>query len=51
VYVHGVRLCVLDEGVSLSLVEEVEGYSVMLVGMVVGMHILIVSLDDSFEFP
>ena len=42
--------CVLDERICLSFVEKVEGYAIVLVGMVVGVHVLVVDLDDSFYF-
>ena len=42
--------CVFDERICLSFVEKVEGYAIVLVGMVVGVHVLVVDLDDSFYF-
>ena len=47
--VDGMAVNVLDEEVDLSLVEEVKGDLIVLRRILIGVHVLIVGLDQAFH--
>ena len=49
--VDGMAVGVLDEEVDLGLVEEIEGHLVVLGGVLVGVHVVVVGLDQAPNFP
>ena len=49
--VDGMVIGVLDEEVDLGLIEEVEGHLVVLGGVLVGVHVVVVGLDQALDFP
>ena len=49
--VDGMVIGVLDEEVDFGLVEEIEGHFVVLSGVLVGVHVVVVGLDQALDFP
>ena len=43
-------VCVFDEEIDLAFVEQVESCFVMVCGVFVGVHVVLVGLDEAFEF-
>ena len=49
--VDGMAVGVLDEEVNLGFVEEIEGHFVVFGGVLVGVHVVVIGLDQAPDFP